>query len=62
MSDLETKLKSSRTLEGELIRSEPDSGKIKKLIGKAVEVAALGTTSGVVEAFVGLAKKVMGSI
>lgn len=48
-------------LEGELIRPEPDSGRIKKLVGKAVEVAALGTTSGVVEAFIGLTEKFMGS-
>ncbi|MGJ9404053.1 hypothetical protein [Arthrobacter sp. KK5.5] len=49
-------------LEGEIIRPEPDSGRIKKLVGKAVEVAALGTTSGVVEAFIGLTEKFMETI
>lgn len=47
-------------LEGELVQPDPNSGKIKALIGKAVEVAALGTTSGVVEAFIGLAEKFPG--
>lgn len=49
-------------LEGALMQPEPDNSRVKKLISKAVEVATLGTTSGVVEAFIGLAEKFMGSI
>lgn len=49
-------------IEGELVRSEPDGSKIKALVLKAIEVAALGTTGGAVEAFIGLAERFVASI